>query len=513
MRKTNHNRIVIVVLLVSLALRGLLIVQGGQYFFSDEGRYESSRAFAKLALDGNLREALQQFFTEPEHLGFKILGVIPALLEQITRESLALPAVFFSLFSTLNLYVLYRIARRAGYTEYASLLVLILAAATMSLLYFSRHLLPYDTAMTFGLLAVYVALGEQSNVKTSLACGALSFACFITYNGYWPLAGLAMLAASLQAKRSNSHDGGGDRFVALRVPRHDGFWVILQQGFITSIGFTLPALFLVGVSAGVGTDLVTEYRSFSNTVTQGQFSEGWSLPFEYFWHAEHLNFVLPSLLAGYAIWVGIKNKHKTTLFWAGCLIFLYLCLVIPSVALNAFVVYGRLARQMTPFILLLAASGLSHLHAIHWWGNRLTAGILVVMAVQSMWNFQASYALTYPREFAQQMQAESPDFQFSEKRLTFGAPTLCQNNGYIAEFVKHFEAPPEPNPPIASQVILSAPHPDTFLPYQYEGYPPAQRQTMRELQIEMRLYRVDESFMNDANPLWQSVKSCVVKEE
>jgi hypothetical protein len=351
---------------------------------------------------------------------------------------------------------------------------------------------------------MYVALSEKPNIKTSLACGALSFACFIIYNGYWPLAGLAMLVSSLrvapEAPRSHPHDGGG-------------LWVILQQGFITSIGFALPALFLVGVSAGVGTDLLTEYRSFSNTVTQGQFSEGWSLPFEYFWHAEHLNFVLPSLLAGYAVWVGLGDKNKTTLFWAGCLILLYLCLVIPSVALNAFVVYGRLARQMTPFILLLAASGLSHLHAIHRWGNRLTAGILVVMAVQSMWNFQASYALTYPREFVQQMQAEYPDFQFSEKRITFGAPTLCQNNGYIAEFVKHFEAPPEPNPPIASQVILSAQHPDTFLPYQYEGYTPDQRQTMRELQIEMRLYRVDESFMNDANPLWQSVKSCVVKEE
>jgi hypothetical protein len=513
MRKTKHDRSVILILLISLTLRGLLIVQGGQYFFSDEGRYESSRAFAKLALGGNLREAFQQFFIEPEHLGFKILGTLPALLEQFTRESLALPTVFFSLFSTLNLYVLYRIVRRTGYTEYASLLVLILAAATMSLLYFSRHLLPYDTAMTFGLLAVYVALGEQPNFKTSLACGALSFACFITYNGYWSLAGLAMLISSLRAKRSLPHSGGGDSFIALRAPRHDGFWMTFQQGFITAIGFALPALFLVGLAAWVGTDLLTEYRSFSNTVTQGQFSEGWSLPFEYFWHAEHLNFVLPSLLAGYAVWVGLGDKNKTTVFWAGCLILLYLCLVIPSVALNAFVVYGRLARQMTPFILLLAASGLSHLHAIHPWGNRLTAGILVVMAVQAVWNFQASYTLTYPREFAQQMQAGYPDFQFSEKRLTFGAPTLCQNNGYIAEFVKHFEAPPEPNPPIVSQVILSAPHPDNFLPYQYEGYTPAQRQAMRDMRIEMRLYRVDESFMNNANPLWQSVKSCVVKDE
>ena len=105
-----------------------------------------------------------------------------------------------------------------------------------------------------------------------------------------------------------------------------------------------------------------------------------------------------------------------------------------------------------------------------------------------------------------------PDFHFSEKRLTFGAPTLCQDSGFIIENVKRFEAPPEPNPAIQGKLLLSTLHPDNFLPYQYEGYTPEQRQTFRELQPEMRFYKAEDEFMSESNPVWTTMKSCVAKE-
>jgi hypothetical protein len=171
------------ILCASLLLRWILVLQGGQYYFSDEERYETSRLFAEQLLQGKITEAFSQFFISPEHLGFKIIGILPALVEQFTRESLVIPALFFSLFSTLNLLALYKISQRLGASKTESLYVLILAALSMSLLYYSRHLMPYDSAMTFGLFAVYAALTEKPNTKTSLACGTLGFACFITYNG------------------------------------------------------------------------------------------------------------------------------------------------------------------------------------------------------------------------------------------------------------------------------------------------------------------------------------------
>jgi len=478
----------LVILLISLALRWALVLRGGQYYFSDEGRYESSRTFVDALLAEDSTSAFAQLFIAPEHLGFKLIGIIPALLEQLTRESLVLPALFFSLFSVLNLFLIYKISQRAGATEQESVFALLFAASSMSLLYFSRHLVPYDSAMTFGLLSIFIALTEKSSPKASLLCGVSAFLCFITYNGYWALAGLGMLIYIFRNSRKLSD--------------------LIQKALLTTVGFALPAILLFLLAALAGTNLLAEYRAFSTTVSQGSFEEGWSLPFEYFWHAEHWLFILLFLLSCYAIY-----SSRQSGLWVVAIIFTYSCMLIPSVFLHSFVVYGRLARQMMPFLILLAAGGLVQLKQDFSLGDKLTKGILVALAIQAAWNYQGSYSLTYPRDFAEKTEATYPDFHFSEKRLIFGAPTLCQNNGYIAEYIKRFEVPPEPDAAIDGEILITAKHPDNFLPYQYEGYTPQEQATLRDMQIEMRLYRAAESFMNDANPVWKIMRSCVVREE
>jgi hypothetical protein len=489
----NRRWIVPAILFVSLLLRWILVLRGGQYYFSDEGRYTTSRAFAESILQGKFTESFSQFFIAPEHLGFKIIGIIPALIEQFTRESLAIPALFFSLFSTLNLFIIYKISQRMGVSARESLFALILAASSMSLLYYARHIMPYDSAMTFGLLAVYTALAERPGFKTSPACGALGFACFITYNGYWSLAALGML---IHAFRGSSNIGE-----------------LIRKASLTAVGFALPAILLFFPALLAGTNLLIEYRTFSTTVSQGSFDEGWSLPFEYFWHTEYLVFIALIALSIFAVVHAFERKDNSPILWAGAIAFLYLSLVVPSVFLHSFVVYGRLARQMTPFLVLLSASGLARLEQVVSSAQKLTKFLLAIIVVQAAWNYKASFDLSYPREFAQQAQAQFPEFQFSEKRLAFGAPTLCQNNGYIIEFAKHFAVPPEPNPPVQGQLLLSAPHPDNFLPYQYEGYTYGERQKLRELQIEMRFYKVNDEFILDSNPIWKTMKNCVVNED
>lgn len=493
MLKSNHARAVVTILAVSLLLRWALILKGGQYYFSDEGRYETSRTFARLATEGNFSEAFSQFFIAPEHLGYKIIGIVPALVEQFTGESLAIPALFFSLFSVANLFLIYKISNRSGANERESLTALILAASSMSLLYFSRHLLPYDTALTFGLLAVYVALDEKLNTKTSLACGALGFACFIAYNGYWSLTALGMLIHVLR---------GNKNLVEL-----------IRKASLAAIGFILPASLLFVLASFAGTNLLAEYRSFSSTVNQGSFSEGWSLPFEYFWRAEHWLFIAFIALSIFAVARAIKQRDNSLILWAGCIALIYACLVIPSVFLHSFVVYGRLARQIMPFLILLSACGLMRLEQNFPFGQKLVRAVMLIVIIQAAWNYKASFDLWYPREFAQQAQTLQPDFHFSEKRLTFGAPTLCQNNGFVIENVKRFEIPPEPNPIIQGKLLFSAPHPDNFTPYQYEGYTPEQRQIFRELKPEMRFYKADNGFMSETNPVWTEMKNCFVGEQ
>src|SRR6266508_862103 len=108
--RPNHTWIVASVLLISLMLRWILIFRGGQYYIADETRYEVSRNAARFLLQNQFGEALRQFTISPEHLGFKVIGIIPALLEHIVDSSFVFPSIFFSLFSVLTLYLIFLLA-------------------------------------------------------------------------------------------------------------------------------------------------------------------------------------------------------------------------------------------------------------------------------------------------------------------------------------------------------------------------------------------------------------------
>ncbi len=490
---SRHTLIVAGILFFSLILRATLIVRGGQFYFSDESRYQISRDVAGFLLHGKIGMALADLVASPEHLGFKIIGVLPAAFETMFGASLSLPALFFSLFSVLNLYLIYKLSQRSGASPNQSILALLFAASSHALLYYSRHLLPYDTALFFGLLALYVGSNEEPTINTSLACGVLGCLCFVTYNGYWTLAGFAMLVHIFVR---NNWDGI--------------FW---RKAILTALGFILPVLLLFILAHAFGINLFSEYRKFASSIRQGDFVEGWSLPFEYLWSAEHLNILIFGGLSLFSISRLFKNRDQNHQWiWAAGLLFVYVSLVIFSVLLHKFVVYGRLARQMMPFIILLAASGLSSMTERTSSAGRISWLVIALIMLQAAWNFAASYNVSYPREFAARIQAQYPDFEFSEKRLAFGAPTACRYNRYILENAKYFLTPPDSTPPENGTVLLSVFHPVNFRPYQYEGYPAAQRKKFRQLNLKMSFYEVNDEFRSEANPAWISIKSCVVKD-
>jgi hypothetical protein len=468
-------------------------LRGGQYFNSDETRYEVSLAAARLLWQGQLGEALRQFTISPEHLGFKVLGIIPALTEHIVGPSLVIPAMFFSFFSVLNLYLIFLLSQRSQITSNESLYALFFAASCLSLLYYSRHLFPYDMAMSFGLLALYVALERNQTMRTSLACGALSFLCFITYNGYWPLAGFAMLAHTL-----------------LDTKKVSG---MLQKAILTALGFVTPLVIVILAMLWSETDMISAYRLFATSITQGLFEEGWSIPFEYFWYTEYIIILILGTLALLAVFSQFNEPRSYTWLWSGGILFIYLCLVIPSVVFEYFVVYARLARQLIPFLVLLAEQGLVQLEGRVAHGRRVTQFIFVVVFLQAAWSFTAAYQVSFPRDFAVEAQVRFSDFEFSSKRLAFGAPVICQYNGYMIEHAKFYVAPPKELPQVQGELLLSALHPTNYLPYLYEGDPPNFRQAYRTLKLRMNFYKADEGFMSETNPEWMAIENCVVPEE
>jgi hypothetical protein len=180
--------------------------------------------------------------------------------------------------------------------------------------------------------------------------------------------------------------------------------------------------------------------------------------------------------------------------------------------LHYFVVYARLARQLIPFLVLLAAQGLIQLENRVADGRSITQLIVVVILLQAAWNFTQAYRISFPRDFAIEARIRFPDFEFSSKRLAYGAPVICQYNEYIIENAKFYVAPPERIPQVSGQILLSELHPTNFQPYLYEGDPPAFRQAYRNLRLRMKLYKADREFMSETNPEWIDMKSCITNE-
>jgi hypothetical protein len=343
-------------------------------------------------------------------------------------------------------------------------------------------------AISFGLLALYVALTRPQGIKTSLLCGSLAFLCFITYNGYWPLAGFAMLVNALIQERKLAG--------------------ILKKAMWTATGLLAPlALLILGMLAS-GTDMISALRLFATSITQGSFAEGWSLPFAYFWHAEHVVILILGLFSVYAVIDSLRTKQRYAIVWASGVVFIYLCLLIPSVFLHSFVVYARLARQLVPFIVLLAAHGLTLLQERNRLSYQATVALLAIVLIQAAGNFGISYQLYYPRQLSEELQSQFRGFEFSTKRLAYGAPTLCQSNGFVIENTKYFLSVPETTQPVNGELLREVLHPVNFLPYQYEGYTPEQRQEFRERQLKMRFYKVDHEFLSGFGV---EIKNCAIR--
>jgi len=437
----------------ALLLRVALVLSGGQAYWPDEIRYERSRRAAEALRRGERAGAVAAL-VHPDHLLFGILGVAPAALELATGPDDRVPALFFALFSVAQVGLLHAIARRLGLSARASLIAALLLALSASQLYFARHLLPYDAAMAFGLGALLVAVKERPTTAGGVLAGLFAAATFLTYNGYWLLALTAIAMSVLPAPSPG---------------------VSLRRLAIAGAAFALPFAVLVAASRLGPGGFLHEWAAFAGAVTQGRFAEGWRLPFAYFWHAEHLMVALWAfgVVAAAARLVRGERSRAAAFGLAGILL-VYGGLVVASVGLSRFVVYGRSARQIVPFACVLAADALERLLAAGGGKRLVGAAVLVLAAVQAAGNFRAPLAQVFPREF-RRMAAAVPN--------PTGAPRLL----LYAEPIYPVAAPP---PADAGRVLLARPHPLQYLPYQYEGYTPEQRAALRAADIRMRLVEV-----------------------
>jgi hypothetical protein len=443
------------VILVSAVARAVLVVSGGQFYWPDEKRYLASREMVTSILHGHPSAALAQL-DSGDHVLFKTIGTIPAGIEAAVGQNPVIPALFFACFSVVNILLVWRLARRGGAAEHEALTAAALFAAANSAFYYARHLLPYDLAMTIGLLAVDVA--QSSQRRNGLVCGLLGGLTFLTYAGYWTLAVAAVLVHALHQPSVRQR---------------------MRRAVAAGAAAMVPFLCAASVSAIGGGHLGPNAIAFAQTIVQGDNQEGWRLPFEYLWHAEHLLLLLWVICLAYCVWKWFSATVPSRVTVAlAAVAAIYALLVLNSVVLGQFVVYGRLARQLVPFFAITAAYGLDRLRMSSFnWGRTVFGTIALVVCLQAIVNFSASLRLTFPEQFKR-----------DGMMLVAGLP----EDSYRWVNASHiYPGPARVSLPPYARVLSERPHPLNFLPYQFEGYTPSERRRLQAANLTMRLVLIE----------------------
>lgn len=452
------TRGLVAILAMAAALRAWLVLHGGQFFWMDESRYYVAREGVARLAEGDGAGFWRQLLGTADHLFFKVLALLPAAVQSRTGDSMLVPAFFFAAFSVVNIFLVWRIARAAGAgTREACLAALLLAGANTNF-YYARHLLPYDTALTFGLLALLTGW-TGAGWWRSLGCGLLAALCFLTYNGCW-LFGAVVLV--------------GHVLLASDVKRAAG------RAGLAGLGLVLPIALVIGLARWLAqADLVASFRGFAGSINQGDFGRGWQLLAEYFWAAEGLNTVLALLLVTGAAVVARRRQYGR--WWVAGLLALLAGLLLASDFWHKFVIYGRTARQLVPLACLAGAFALERLWHANGVARRLAVAVLGLGAAQAAVNFGGPLAQVFPPQFQgmgerriQQLQAQGEARQL----VLLYADRLVGREGLVSGLPAH-------------HVMLATGHPLEFTPYLFEGFPADLRRLFKATDIRMRLIALD----------------------
>jgi hypothetical protein len=293
-----------------------------------------------------------------------------------------------------------------------------------------------------------------------------------------------------------------------------GLLHVVHKPFNVGVAFWRGVLSATGLIAPIGllftlgwlTDHSILYNSikFSATVVNGDFAEGWSLPWAFFWSIDRTLLVVYAVGIAAAAWYARESwsaGHRRALIWLLAAGSIYAGLVVGSNVLHRFTVYDRLARQMVPFLCLASAVGWHRLTSgRHWQGLALVpyvaAGALFGL------NSLPLIAQRYPRDIAIQVTniygaanvrldrtVMTSDEMSARARMMFehgagaGARYVLVNAGDIWFGSGRQRWLPLPK----GRVLLTAAHPRQLLSLQYHGYTSEDRAFLRKVDASIQL--------------------------
>jgi hypothetical protein len=341
-------------LVASWVWRVLLIYRGGPLSWPDDSRYFRTAALLEHIAAGRVSAAVDLLATSLDHWFFIMIGVPPALFQIGVTKSITelttlfgtpvsfsddstiwLAAAVLALGSVANIGLLHAIVRKLGGSPEAAFLAALFLACASSTLHLTRHLVPYETSLTFALWAIWVGVAREWRLRTSLLCGVLCALSFLTYNTYW-ITNFAVLV--------------------IHAVRGTEWRFRLKRGLSVAVAFWVPLLLLSLASVSRGGDsLFSALSQLAASVTQGDYREGWSLPWAYFWHAEHGLLMLWAAGVLIVLWRWLRGGGAAGGIALVALLpplISYGWLAVSSTMLHRLVVAARKTNQMVPFLCL-----------------------------------------------------------------------------------------------------------------------------------------------------------------
>ena len=445
-------RLTLATLALAIALRFVLAAAGGQNYWPDEGRYHN----AGIAVDdfrrGEMKAGALALVGTADHLFFKVVALPMAWADARFGYSPVRTACAISLFSVATLALMWTCARRMGAPRREAWLAVFLGACANSLFYYARHLFPYDVALCFCMASLALSLGPGS-LRRSFAAGILAGLGFLTYNGYWIIAGAVLVVHVLRAR--------GPKGAVLRAGAG-------------GLGLVLPLAAAVLTAHLLGSNLIASFRAFSGTVFQGDFGRGHAFVWQYLWSAEGMVLLFWLVGVAYACVRGWRSGMlERPLIWVAMAALLYAGLVVAADVMKVFVVYGRTARSVVPFLCMAAAWSANDLWERGRPRNRTALAILVLVALAAALNMAAPLRIVFDTEFISMA-----------TRVIRATPI----GSFHVENARHLRpgemADDDSDPGI---LLLYRHHPLQFRPYLFEGFTEAQRKYLTVHDIGMKL--------------------------
>ena len=482
MKQLHPLHALLAIMLVALALRLLLVLDGGQRFFPDEYRYyHYTIEFADTVFEGDALAGFGSLLEYRTHPGAYAATFIPAFIHRIVFELNAdkelswreywkdqtgdfrFSAIFFAIPSALSIGLVYLIARRAGADEVEALLSAFFLAASNSWLIWSRHFLTYDISMLCALAALAVALRRSAiDSRRSILVGLLLFCAFWVYTNHVFLVFVI-----------------GFHYCLILAPNPRLMVARLCYVLLGASILLLPILIYNYAFAQI--DVIAGMLSQAGRISQGKYEEGAILPFAYFVEAEGLIALLwlTGLVLAFRDLIKRRpgRQHRIVL-WIMALLMLYGMMALVSSGLQAIVLFGRTSRILIPFIALICAFAFAPY--VKRRGYKLTAICLAAISAAAMINFIELIKQPEYMEIARQVRDQYDELSLSS---TFTSPTRSHgfknmalkdaryelvNAGYYYPITEMTDRPD-------GEVLLQVPHPFNHKPWQYEGMTPEMR--------------------------------------